>query len=200
MPNLKLMRGSMLIFALLLIGSAHAVKPERGVEREVERSESFWDRWLGHSEKIEYRDAVKSKVKDTYRVKEKSNIGKTQSNRYFSDVERSRITDYYRRDNADKRHNKYKKSKKKQLPPGLQKKLARDGQLPPGWQTKVVRGEVLDGEILRRSELIPEELARHLPTLHDGEVIRRVGNKVVRVLEGNGTIIDVIDLADIVLR
>ncbi|MEO1896979.1 MAG: hypothetical protein ABGX36_04080 [Cycloclasticus sp.] len=86
------------------------------------------------------------------------------------------------------------------MPPGLQKKLARGGQLPPGWQTKVARGEVLDGDILRHSELIPYELSSRLPALRDGEAIRRVGDKVVRVLEGNGTVIDVIDLADVLLR
>jgi hypothetical protein len=85
------------------------------------------------------------------------------------------------------------------LPPGLQKKLARGGKLPPGWQNKVARGEVLDSEILRHSELLPYELTRNLPELRDGEEIRRVGDKVVRVLEGNGTVIDVIDLADIAL-
>jgi len=47
---------------------------------------------------------------------------------------------------------------------------------------------------------LPYELTRNLPALHDGEEIRRVGDKVVRVLEGNGTVLDVIDLADIALR
>lgn len=72
--------------------------------------------------------------------------------------------------------------------------------MPPGWEAKVARGEVLDSDILRYSERIPHELARRLPTIRDGEEVRRVGNKVVRVLEGNGTVIDVIDLADVLLR
>ena len=40
------------------------------------------------------------------------------------------------------------------LPPGLQKKLARGGQLPPGWQKKV--------------EAFPPELERRLPRLPAG--------------------------------
>ncbi len=39
---------------------------------------------------------------------------------------------------------KKNKVKKKSLPPGLAKKLARGGTLPPGWQMKVARGEVID--------------------------------------------------------
>jgi hypothetical protein len=64
----------------------------------------------------------------------------------------------------------------------------------------VARGEVLDGETLRHSQLIPEELARRLPALRDGETIYRGDDKVVRLIEGNGTVIDVIDLADVFLR
>ena len=95
---------------------------------------------------------------------------------------------------------KNKKNKGKNIPFGLQKKLEPGGQLPPGWETKVARGEVLDDDILRQSERIPQELIRQLPELRDGEAVRRVGNKVVRVLEGDGTVIDVIDLADVLLR
>ena len=40
------------------------------------------------------------------------------------------------------------------LPPGLQKKMARGGQLPPGWQKKF--------------EPFPVELERQLPPLPDG--------------------------------
>lgn len=40
------------------------------------------------------------------------------------------------------------------LPPGLQKKVARGGQLPPGWQKKF--------------EPFPVELERRLPPLQDG--------------------------------
>lgn len=44
------------------------------------------------------------------------------------------------------------------------------------------------------------EITRQLAELREGEEICRVGNKVVRVLEGIGTVIDVIDLADVLVR
>jgi hypothetical protein len=203
MPSSKLIMGSIAVCFLLSVGSVHAAKPEAGVAGKAEHSESFWEKWFGRSEKVKGKDDVDKKVKEKHQAKHKKDKEEKISNHYFNDVERSRITDYYRDENAQNskgKKDKKNKNKKKQLPPGLQKKVARGGQLPPGWQTKVARGEVLDQEILRHSELIPHELARRLPALHDGEAIRRVGDKVVRVMEGNGTVIDVIDLADIILR
>ena len=47
--------------------------------------------------------------------------------------------------------NSVPKEGSKQLPPGLQKKLARGGSLPPGWQNKLQRGEVLDREVYREA-------------------------------------------------
>jgi len=192
----KKLKLSALVGLLLFVGTAQAAKPDSDAGSEKQHSESFWNRWLGdRAEKTE-----KAKASEKNKFKEKANKHDRESDHYFSDVERSRITDYYRRDGSKNSHKQGKKNKGKRLPPGLQKKLARGGQLPPGWQTKVARGEVLDGELLRHSELVPDDLLRRLPVLRDGEAIRRVGDKVVRVLEGSGTVIDVIDLADILLR
>ncbi len=194
-----------LFIALLLIsvGVAQAAKPEEMQAGKAEHNESFWDRWFSRSEKVEAKreKATNTDKSDRYQ-KEKRTEQKKKSEHYFSKSERSHIEEYYRRDrdkHGDKKGKK-NKNKDKHLPYGLQKKLERGGQLPPGWQTKVTRGEVLGDDILRHSERIPHELARQLPELRDGEAIRRVGNKVVRVLEGNGTVIDVIDLSDVLLR
>ncbi|MEH6502937.1 MAG: hypothetical protein V7682_03425 [Cycloclasticus sp.] len=214
---------------LSIIASAQAAKPE-GVAKEdkAEHSESFWDRWFGREERQQSRmdadDDVKEKDKDkdkdkdrdreeeresykekSSKSKDKSSKHKEKSDRVFNDSERSRIEDYYREESRGKHKDKggkHKngKNKQKNLPYGLQKKLQRGGQLPPGWQTKVARGEVLDDEILRHSERLPDDLVRRLPVLRDGTEIRRVGDKVVRVMEGNGTVLDVIDLADVILR
>jgi len=196
MLSKKLITGVFLLVCFF-IGPAYAAEPRSD---EV-YSESFWGGWFDRmeSKKAQHEEqrVVKSQAKRTSR-----------SERLFSDVERSNIRNYYRHDDADEndrkgKKNKHKnknKQKQKKLPYGLQKKLARGGQLPPGWQDKVSRGEVLDDEMLRHSTHLPNELARRLPGLEDGVVIRRVGDKVVRVLEGNGTVLDVIDLADIVLR
>jgi len=199
-----------LFIALLLIsvGVAQAAKPEEMQAGKAEHNESFWDRWFSRSEKVEAkRETAANRDQFRRQQKEKRSEQKKKSEHYFSKSERTHIEDYYRRDrdrdrdeHGDKKGKKNKKNKDKHLPYGLQKKLERGGQLPPGWQTKVARGEVLDDDILRHSERIPHELARQLPELRDGEEVRRVGNKVVRVLEGNGTVIDVIDLADVLLR
>jgi len=193
-----------LVLSCSFISVAQADKPND----EGTRSESFWSGWFSRTESKNATQEVKAKSK-------KESSRKATSTKLFSDKERSDIQRYYQRDDdkiskkkGNKGKNKNSKNKdnkgnnkntKKALPHGLQKKLARDGQLPPGWQNKVVRGEVLDGDILKQSTYLPSELSRRLPTLEEGVEIRRVGDKVVRVLEGNGTIIDVIDLADILL-
>lgn len=200
----KLTMGALTLLFLFSVGAVQAAKPEGQVAGQAEHTESFWNRWFGRSEKVEAkRDKVDKGDKLERHQKDKKSEHKQKSKHYFSDSERSHIKDYYRRDRDEhdyKKDKKNKKNKGKNLPYGLQKKLDRGGQLPPGWQTKVARGEVLDDDILRHSERIPHELARRLPGLRDGEEIRRVGDKVVRVLEGNGTVIDVVDLADVILR
>lgn len=119
----------------------------------------------------------------------------------FSDSERSSIYNYYRHQNPEQAGGKHhKKEKHKKLPPGLQKKLQRGGELPPGWQAKVSRGEVLDAGLLSHTRPLPGDLSRRLPVLRSGEEMLRIGDKVIRVLEGNGTVLDVIDLADVALR
>ncbi len=185
---------------LLSFSAAQAAKPDGQFAGKAEHSESFWERWFGRAERVE-------EIKEPKKVEAKKETQKKQEReqkqgRYFTESERSSIIEYYRRGHThhDKKDKKGPQGKAKKLPPGLQKKLDRGGQLPPGWQTKVARGEVLEAEVLRHSERIPDELARRLPHQYEGEVVRRVGDKVVRVLEGNGTVIDVIDLADIILR
>jgi|GEM_PF-2121386 len=180
-----------LCWGVFSINSAYAIEP---VDDFSLYSESFWSDLFGQKT-IKHEQQARS-IPPVKQLE--------SSRRLFSDVERSNIRHYYRRAAETKSEHKGKKKqhkhKQKQLPHGLQKKLARGGQLPPGWQNKVRRGEVLDADILSRSLGLPDELTRRLPTHEDGVVIRRVGDKVVRVLEGKGTVLDVIDLADIVLR
>jgi len=181
----------------LFMSSVYAVEPQGDVP-----GKSFWSGWFGAgSKQVQREESRVSKTEEKHR---------SRSERLFSELERSDIRRFYQRNDEDERSehgkkgknkNKNKnKQKNKNLPYGLQKKLARGGQLPPGWQDKVSRGEVLSTEILQQSVRLPSDLTRRLPELEDGVVIRRVGDKVVRVLEGNGTVLDVIDLADIILR
>ena len=84
--------------------------------------------------------------------------------------------------------------KKKKLPPGLRKKMARGGQLPPGWQKKVARGEVMDPVVYEHSRPLPPDLVRTLPPPPPGTVIITIEGKAVRLLEATRTILDVFDL------
>ena len=193
------------VFVLLNSAVAQAAKTEQGdKQNQVEHSESFWQRWFGRDQqtageldrKSELKDKQLHKEKDKEKDKKQAKADKKAS---FSGSERDSIRGYYREENQVKHKGKGKKDKQKNLPYGLQKKLERGGQLPPGWQTKVAKGEVLDAELLRHSERLPNDLVRRLPVLRDGTEVRRIGDKVVRVMEGNGTVLDVIDLADVLL-
>jgi len=89
---------------------------------------------------------------------------------------------------------KKNKVKKKSLPPGLAKKLARGGTLPPGWQMKVARGEVMDYEVYNNASSLPEELLRMLSSIPEGTVLLQVGNKIVKVIEASRKIVDLFEL------
>ena len=93
-------------------------------------------------------------------------------------------------------HNQQKgmKDKKKALPPGLKKKLARGGGLPPGWQKKIARGEVIDAETYKYAEHVPYDLVKRLPPQPKGTALIKIEGKIVRLLEATGTILDVFDI------
>lgn len=127
--------------------------------------------------------------------------------RRYSSEERNQIRNYYRQhqQNDDRgwqtgsRGNDHQKhaqqEKQKSLPYGLEKKLQRGGDLPPGWEKKIVPGDRLDRDIYRQSERLPDDLDRAIGRIA-GEENRRIGNKIIRVLEGDATVIDVIDIMD----
>jgi len=120
----------------------------------------------------------------------------------FTQTEREILSEYLltqdvRRDYDDNavktkvgKHGKHKKQKP--LPPGLQKKLARGGQLPPGWQKKVARGEVLDHSLYEISRDLPRGLISQLPKSPDGTSVRQIEDRVVRILDATGVILDVL--------
>jgi len=96
--------------------------------------------------------------------------------------------------NKDKHKNKHKdkgKGKQHALPPGLQKKVARGGQLPPGWQKKVARGEVLSGDLYSASSTLPQNILDQL-VRQDGTSVRQVEDRVVRIMDATGLILDVL--------
>ncbi|WP_432473230.1 hypothetical protein [Amphritea sp. HPY] len=154
--------------------------------------------------------AGQGKQEHTPKESEHSAVEKVESgdaaerfdNEGFSSYERARIRGYFLEGNdesgVDSKGQGRGKDKSRSLPRGLQKKLARGGELPPGWQKKVAAGEVLDEELYDGSEALPDDLDLILNRTGGAEY-RRIGTKVIKVLEGDGTIIDVIDIADGVL-
>ncbi|HCO60356.1 MAG TPA: hypothetical protein DIT58_09215 [Porticoccaceae bacterium] len=84
----------------------------------------------------------------------------------------------------------------KKLPPGLRKKLERGGELPPGWQKKLQRWEVLDDDVYRHSRRLPDAVLDDLLHQPEGTSIRRIEDRVVRILDATRTVLDVLYLVD----
>ncbi|WP_415897714.1 hypothetical protein ACMXYX_04500 [Neptuniibacter sp. QD72_48] len=159
--------------------------------------------WAGqgadkHQAKKEAKQAAKNyKNKDKDTEEEQSIVSDTKSilDDLFSDKEKETIKDYYN-ENAKSGTGKYK-GKMKELPKGLQKKLERGGELPPGWQKKVARGEVLDKDLRDNAEYLPDDLLSRLPKGDAAIEIIKLKDKVIKVGKGEGTVVDIIDIADI---
>ena len=149
--------------------------------------------------------AVKATMDSVFSEDEKNVIrryyrGYGQDYRDYDDDRESRYAyddddDYDKKGKKHKKHKKHK-NKKKSLPPGLRKKLARGGELPPGWQKKVARGEVMESSVYRESKPLPRDLRKKLPELilEPGAEVREVNGKVVKILKASGLIVDAFDL------
>ncbi len=128
----------------------------------------------------------------TFQSRLKNWLGKitTPEDKEITQEEKKVITKYLKRVSAKKKH----KIKRKSLPPGLAKKLARGGTLPPSWQMKVARGEVMDYEAYNNASPLPEELLRKLSTIPEGTVLLQVGDKIVKVIEASRKIVDLFEI------
>ncbi len=87
-----------------------------------------------------------------------------------------------------------KAKKKKKLPYGLKKKVARGGNLPPGWEKKIARGEVLDAEVYKHAEPIPPGLRKKLPPQPEDTALIKVEGKIIRLLKATRRILDVFEI------
>ena len=85
-------------------------------------------------------------------------------------------------------------TKHQDLPPGLQKKVARGKPLPPGWQKKVEPGHSLDYRVYRQGQSLPEDLLRRLPSPPVGSEVLQVDEKIILLNSTTRTILDVFDL------
>jgi len=98
----------------------------------------------------------------------------------FNEQDRKRIRDYYHTRHSKMNNNKKSLppglAKREQLPPGLQRQIAKNGTLPPG----------LEGRRL------PQELERELSPLPKGYVRLEVGVDVVLMDSNTRIVVDVI--------
>ncbi len=78
-----------------------------------------------------------------------------------------------------------KSNKEKELPPGLQKKLARSGELPPGWEKKLTVGERLDNEVYNEADVV-------VPVDEHGVVTVEIEGKVVRLMQASREIVEIL--------
>ncbi|MBV1930700.1 MAG: hypothetical protein KUG71_03205 [Porticoccaceae bacterium] len=132
-----------------------------------------------------YRDRDRDGDRNRDRVRDITEV--VLSEVLFGDRDRRILDDYLRTERYGAPQKKHKK-----LPPGLRKKLVRNGQLPPGWQKKMSRWEVMDDDIYRQSTRLPEHIARQLSDSPTGTSIRRVEDRIVRVMDATHTILDVL--------
>ncbi len=125
----------------------------------------------------------------TFSQKESKESFKVEHREAFSPAERNLIRTVLlgRNRTVSQQHDR-------DLPYGLQKKIARGRTLPPGWQKKVAPGYSLDYHIYRQGESLPDILLHRLAPPPVGSEILRVENKVIRLNSATRTILDVFDL------
>lgn len=114
----------------------------------------------------------------------------------FTDAERTEYKSYYQKqskykkydteDGQEKYHgNKGHDKAYSDLPPGLQKKVARGESLPPGWQKKVNNGQVFSPELRTYSKRSPYPSP-------GGTSDYILEDKVIRVMDSTNVILDVL--------
>lgn len=176
----SLSRVTGLVLSVLLAGivlpvlADHAIDQDRNQVRHTDR-----DRYGDNRD----RDDERRRDRDTARKVTEVVLSEV----LFGDHDRRILEDYLRRERYQAPQQNHEN-----LPPGLRKKLARDGQLPPGWQKKISRWEVMDDDIYWQSIGLPEHIARQLSESPAGTSIRRIDDRVVRVMDATHTILDVL--------
>lgn len=117
---------------------------------------------------------------------QRTNVDRRES---FIPAERNMIRAQLQQHEREKEHAGHKN-----LPPGLQNKVARGKVLPPGWQKKVAVGQRLDYQVYRQGKSLPEDILRRLPQSPIGSEILRIEDKIIRLHSATRTILDVFDL------
>jgi len=103
----------------------------------------------------------------------------------ISSAEKKIIQDYFREESG---------KKKKNIPRGLQKKVARGGELPPGWEKKIAKGEILPEDIYKTAEPLPEALTKKLAEGLKDTVLVKIEDKIVRLSKATKEVLDVFEI------
>lgn len=163
--------------SIILAGPSFAEKKEKNKNKGNDPFSSQIEQQMKNEEDALKKDA--NKEKDKY-----ANEGAKKADaayQIFSSSEKDAIKGFY-------------SVQSQNLPPGLQKKVAKGGSLPPGWQKKVTKGQVIPSDIYRQAEPLPKDIMIQLPPLTAGTSIMKIDNRIVKVADATKTIIDVIDL------
>ena len=131
---------------------------------------------------------VDAKPKKTHK-QDKQVSAQTIEQGSFSPAERNLIRSQLLRNQGSAKTQGYK-----DLPPGLQKKVARGKSLPPGWQKKVAPGHNLDYQVYRQGVSLPDILLQRLPPAPVGSEIIQVQDQIIRLNSATRTILDVFSL------
>ena len=154
---------------------------------QAENSSPWWKMWKTTDETVGVSDNLFTESEQTILRDYLRSQGMGEDREEYDDDEKEH------KKHKNKNDKQYKKSQKqKPLPKGLQKKLARGGELPPGWQKKVARGEVLDSDLYAASNRLPDGILDQLENI-EGTSVRQVDDRVVRILDSTGIILDVLN-------
>lgn len=121
--------------------------------------------------------------------KNKNRLSERAGENAFSPAERNMIRAQLQQKERLKTQNKHK-----DLPPGLQKKVASGKALPPGWQKKITPGKSLDYQVYRQGKSLPEDILRRLPQPPIGSEILQIEDEIIRLDSATRTILDVFNL------
>jgi len=192
---MKAFYSMMLLLAMAVVLEAKpAQKEKKETPKEESSSSEKKDAWLN----LEITPAEKEIIKE-YVVQWQEKEGKDEDKgKAEADDKKGKGAKGKKEGKEDDDNKKGKgpqTTKTWSLPPGLAKKVARDGELPPGWQKKVAKGEVLPESVYKgATQHLPDEIKVKLPKPPPGTVLLTVDGKLVRLVEATRTILDVCDL------
>jgi Ni/Co efflux regulator RcnB len=115
--------------------------------------------------------------KEKHHKKQQHKKGGKKAHKRFSKADEQTVKSYYRN-----------------LPPGLAKKYQRSGTLPKGWESHVNSGQKLPQSYQKELQPVPKELEEVIEPGPIGSEVMRIGDKIIRLEQATGMIMDVFEL------